>query len=1169
MRYLHYKQLVSSVLFCIFFITNVHSQVTFQATMTRLTNLKNQYGDRSEQYLKSLLDLSDYCDEDYIEYFSEIASLIIENEVNFSQYYGIDSPEYLSAIKILDMLFNGKFLDPDNFVSYGDKIITVMKNLENKLNYCKQNRNKFLCYITSMYLDIIPNPTKALYYGNNFFDNVKFSKNPNLDQEYHDAVSRLIGAYELNNDKTLFMEWIKKYFISLENLHKKEIKQSALLIFLEYISPDEFPNIRDFLLNQICIQDIDINYLWIILGQWGYNEYYESLSALEDIVLSSKNNLLDVAIANVYIGNGIINSEENGYEKSTKYFEKALSIKQDPINSFIVGIKIFDCIEALDLNKKLFWAEKNVNIFNHNRDSFVQGDDNNTNEIISHLIKVANLYCDLGLYSKAISLSLNILSIYSNYLIENKSLCRLILGNLGDYYSFIAEYKKAFDYTNKALSLYSEEEDMEKVQFLHNSAVFMYQLEDINKAIETEEMVLSILDKTPIKDNNFFELYSGSLCYLGLFYSEINKFEKAIEIGQKSINMAKLFLGSHHKYIPTYLHFLASYYVQKNINESIRLESEACNLYLKNFGPSHDFYINSLGNLMSLQYQVNDINGLISNFSLLSNNALNYIKSLFIFLPKYERDNFWNERKNLFCNYVPYITYSCNNPQITANAYNLILLTKGCMLNSEQEILRFLSENDSDVLHKKYNDIRNLRLQLNKLYEKPISERYMDTDSLEMHAVELERQLMEECQEFGDYTKRLCITLEDVKERLGQNDVAIEFVSFPNQNDSTMYMAYVLKKDSDFPLLVKLFEEKELRNLSDSDLYSKRQGSNLIWGKLYPYLKGVKNVYFAPDGILHQIAIEYFPDFENNELIADRYNLYRLSSTRELALNKHRDLYNEAVIYGGIKYDTDVKTMEEESGKYTLSASRGAEPFYNLTDSLSVRGGVKYLPYTLHESMTIDSLMQNNNYQHNLIAGKEGSEESVKNLSGSHKSLIHIATHGFYWENDEAEDRASNNNRLFFMSELGNKSPRNIEDKALTRSGLLMAGANNALSGKELPENVDDGILTAKEIADLDFRNLDLVVLSACQTGMGDLSGDGVFGLQRGFKKAGANSILMSLWDVDDKATQILMTEFYKNYLGGMSKQKSLNEAQRVVRETPGFEDPEFWAAFILLDGLN
>jgi CHAT domain-containing protein len=135
-----------------------------------------------------------------------------------------------------------------------------------------------------------------------------------------------------------------------------------------------------------------------------------------------------------------------------------------------------------------------------------------------------------------------------------------------------------------------------------------------------------------------------------------------------------------------------------------------------------------------------------------------------------------------------------------------------------------------------------------------------------------------------------------------------------------------------------------------------------------------------------------------------------------------------------------------------------------------------------------------------------------------------------------------------------------------------MAGANHILEGEELPNNVEDGILTAKEIADVDLRGLDLVVLSACQTGLGDISqGEGVFGLQRGFKKAGAKTILMSLWKVNDDATQILMTQFYKNWLSGQSKRQALLSAQKHLREVDGgiYNEPKYWAAFILLDGMN
>ena len=143
---------------------------------------------------------------------------------------------------------------------------------------------------------------------------------------------------------------------------------------------------------------------------------------------------------------------------------------------------------------------------------------------------------------------------------------------------------------------------------------------------------------------------------------------------------------------------------------------------------------------------------------------------------------------------------------------------------------------------------------------------------------------------------------------------------------------------------------------------------------------------------------------------------------------------------------------------------------------------------------------------------------------------------------------------------------------SLSRSGLFLAGASDYLYGDLVADNEhEDGILTAKEISRLDLRGLDLVVLSACETGLGDVSGDGVFGLQRGFKKAGAQTLLMSLWKVDDAATELLMTEFYRNLTDGQSKRDSFLNAQQFLRQYNNgqYDKPEFWAAFIMLDGIE
>ena len=155
--------------------------------------------------------------------------------------------------------------------------------------------------------------------------------------------------------------------------------------------------------------------------------------------------------------------------------------------------------------------------------------------------------------------------------------------------------------------------------------------------------------------------------------------------------------------------------------------------------------------------------------------------------------------------------------------------------------------------------------------------------------------------------------------------------------------------------------------------------------------------------------------------------------------------------------------------------------------------------------------------------------------------------------------------------------PRVIEDDALTRSGLYFAGADNViLNGlSAVPDSIDDGRLTAAEIAQLDLRGLDMVVLSACQTGLGEITGDGVFGLQRGFKKAGAQTIVMSLWKVDDEATTEFMTTFFENMKidrdgHPLNKHEAFKEAQsKLKRDKDKYSDPYCWAAFVMLDGID
>ena len=349
-------------------------------------------------------------------------------------------------------------------------------------------------------------------------------------------------------------------------------------------------------------------------------------------------------------------------------------------------------------------------------------------------------------------------------------------------------------------------------------------------------------------------------------------------------------------------------------------------------------------------------------------------------------------------------------------------------------------------------------------------------------------------------------------------------------------------------------------------VYGDKALYDLVWKPLESELKGVKNIYFGPAGELYQTAIEYADNGKGP--FADQKNIFRLSSTRQLAVERGQTQRRRSAVFGGLKYGASEEVLLADSRKYT-QRSLPEDAFFHV-DSLDIRGAggglmVADLPGTETEALEIDALLRKEGLDNTLRMGEDGTEAAFKDLSGRQENIIHIATHGFYWNGRQARRIGERLGRS-----LDDNAGRIQEDVSMTRSGLLFSGANNTLRGNyQKIEGVEDGILTAKEIAQMDLRGTDLLVLSACQTGLGEVSGEGVFGLQRGFKKAGVNTILMSLWEVDDQATSLLMTAFYKELAKGRSKADALRAAQKAVRECKDkdFSSPYYWAAFILLDG--
>ena len=555
-------------------------------------------------------------------------------------------------------------------------------------------------------------------------------------------------------------------------------------------------------------------------------------------------------------------------------------------------------------------------------------------------------------------------------------------------------------------------------------------------------------------------------------------------------------------------------------------------------------------------------------FSICKNEYINSLE----YLSESQRDLFWNRNSHIFQSY--------NTPLysmmfLTDKLYDLQLFIKGLLLSSTQLVNRSIMTSGDTLLYADYQKLLSLKAIISQ-------REILDTNITELQAMKteakyLEQDIVRRSSEYRKATREWNIRWTDVRDALSKKSVAIEFIEFPGR-EGMLYEAVFIRKGYKMPRSCFSFSEKELRSLylinkkntinnsytcfvKDGDTIGNGiQLSQLIWGQILPFVKKGETIYFAPSGLLHQLAIEHLP-YDENRTMSDVYNMVRLSSTREIVLNKQNTEYTTATIYGGIAYDLEEDVLLAESENYAtenLLASRSIE-----NDTLN-RGNVKYLPGTKKEAESINTLLKQNNISAKLYTNAKANEESFKALSGKHNNILHIGTHGFTWTDSVAKKQDFFAQRVQLM---GQEQHYDTSIDPLNRCGLLFAGANIALQGnsKNLPEGVQDGILTAKEISLLDLRDANLVVLSACETAKGDITSEGVFGLQRAFKMAGVQTIIMSLWKVNDQATQLLMTEFYNNWIGKhQSKREAFRNAQNTVRSQ--YEEPEYWAGFIMLD---
>lgn len=757
-------------------------------------------------------------------------------------------------------------------------------------------------------------------------------------------------------------------------------------------------------------------------------------------------------------------------------------------------------------------------------------------------------------FPPAEDLLLNNLQILKNY--KKTKTYRRTLSQLSNLYNAIHNYDKAKQFAAEAKFWFEESLDFSPgyILCLHRCATLERGSNNYFLALLLEDVAIQEFFRNKICVSNIGntvnhgQFLANLLSSCALHYNQVGFRKEAYLNIEKAIDLAE----THHFDASTYYCNMADIFIADRDFSNAAAASEKA--YRLSDSENNKITIGTtlcLSQFLAHQSISNDI--LVE----CSQNLQSLIKKTFSFTSNDERARFWK----YFEYYFPllnFLSYQTSNNEAYKQIYNNVLVEKGLLLRTANKIRDMIYNEGSQDDIQMYNRMLQLRKLLPSLSDENAKSVMLEIESID-------KSLTKDFSLYEDYKSSTGIKWEDVQKNLNDSDIAIEFYNIPDVkwhsdgkdlDGKYRYCAITLRKGYREPHIIPLVVDDRLQMIEQEDIYETDSIYRLIWEPLKKELNGVKNIYFAADRELHKIGIEYAP-MPNGGIIGDKYNIYRLSSTRVIAENHAKGRADNAVLYGGLRYDIGKEELiaESRSGDYHPSAASRA---FTADES---RYGVKYLPGTLKE---VEDIADNFSVKPRMITDIMGTEESFKALAGSQIDIIHLATHGFFWSDEDAKKR----DYVTFLNP-NNRLKQSEEDKALMRSGLFFSGANIGLKGEALPDDVEDGVLTALELSNLNLGYVDLVVMSACESGLGETSGEGVFGLQRGFKLAGANTLLMSLWKVDDTATQLLMTDFYRYYLSGKSKHESLKLAQQKLRNNQEYSDPKYWAAFIMLDEIK
>jgi len=830
----------------------------------------------------------------------------------------------------------------------------------------------------------------------------------------------------------------------------------------------------------------------------------------------------------------------------------------------------------------------------------------NSMEYVSVLNSLGILYTDRGKLPEAEEILEEALDIIEKIPGENDDWKIGIISNLSRVYFNYGEYDKA-----EAMQVQVAKDD--KDYYGENSFNYGSSLVNLGRSYTLNEKFQEaneafIKAEKIIKDNNG----ENSLTYADILrlqsdlFSKNGFINKSIELGEKSYELHLSTVGKNHFRTSFPLYSLANSYMNIGyLEKAEKVALEALNIRKRKYGKKHMQYAKSTNQMAILEWKKGNKVGAIQYYRETFDNYFDQINAFFPVLTEEEKAKFYYANvKPAFEQYISFVMHIEDDEELKGELlgelYDYQLSLKGLILYATQRVRESIYGSGDEGLIAKYDEWISEKEQLAKLFsanDMDVVKRNKKIDSLTVSSNKLEEELAIASKTFGESFANKDLKWQDVRDQLKPGEAAIEMIRYKNFSpdsagyftDEVDYSALIIKSDTEkYPEAVNIdkgrtMESKYLANYRNAIRYRIKENYSykLFWEPIAQALKGIKKVYFSPDGVYNQVSIYTFRNPDTNEYLVEEFDLQVVTNTKDLIVAERDEDNLQGVFFGYPNYNMgaldeitvaeggEVRGLRGLSGgergvgtrggstrggtRGTRSVTRGS--LRGKTVPRGIRGNlVRYmrafnemalLPGTLREVQNIDSLYQKEGLEAVTYYANEAVEKQIKEVKSP--STLHIATHGFFLELDPDDVTADT-----------------YVQNPLLRSGLILAGANSFILTGELADSDNDGILTAYEAMNLDLSNTDVVVLSACETGLGEIrNGEGVYGLQRAFKIAGAEAIIMSMWSVDDNATQELMNNFYEEWVKGSSKGDAFIAAQKRLKEK--YPDPFFWGAFVLV----